>query len=98
MKKHDSARGAALGKAVAGVIKPLHDRIAKLEQDVAALKTTTLKAGTTWQPDGAYTPGETATHDGSLWVCTVAHQANGGGFDHKAWLIVKRGRDGKDAR
>lgn len=73
-------------------------KIAALEARVAALEDTSLKAGGTWTRGQAYAKNETVQHDGSLWRCCESH-TSGASFSHEHFiLVVKRGRDGRDAR
>ena len=45
-----------------------------------------------------YTQGDLVTDDGSLWLCKAAATTDRPGRSSAWRLIVKRGKDGKDAR
>jgi len=97
-----------LADAIIDVIKravvPVRDRVATLETELAAVKTDLemrppLRAtGKAWAPHQRFLIGDLTTHDGSLWLCMAAHTASAP-FAHEHWrLVVKRGRDGRDAK
>jgi hypothetical protein len=79
---------------------PLVDRIAALQQKVVDLQERpTISYEKTFSPDKLYSPGNLTTHQGSLWHANVETKGIAPGDGNVAWtLIVKRGRDGKDAR
>jgi len=86
----------ALAEIVVTTIKnaidgPLvHGRIAALEARVAALEARPALTFTgTYMDTTAYVPGDAATRQGGLWICTAATT---GPFDHTAWVLaVKKG-------
>ncbi len=83
-----------IAKAIKMATEPLAARIAKLEARGPSLKYCGI-----FDPGGLYGPGDTVTHQGSLWICK---QAVTGGAPHDGsdcWqLCVKRGRDGRDGK
>jgi hypothetical protein len=69
----------------------LEDRIRAIEQRPL------LQDAGVWSRAAEYYPGDVCTFDGSVWVCKT-HHAHGKPGESDAWrLMVKRGRDGKDA-
>lgn len=101
----------AIMDAIAGVIRqqtdaavaPLLKRIDALERESAELKAGGAKTLAdsykgTWQLSAfdPYERGTAVTFDGSLWLAPTTTRAKPGNDD--TWqMIVKRGRDGKDA-
>jgi len=71
-----------------------------LEARVAALEARpTISYEKIYSPDKVYKPGNLTTHQGSLWHANVETRGVPPGDGNVAWtLIVKRGREGKDAR
>jgi hypothetical protein len=80
-------------------MRPLVDRLATLQQKVTDLEERpTISYEKTFSADKLYKPGNLTTHHGSLWHANVATKGITPGDGNTAWtLIVKRGRDGKDA-
>lgn len=80
-------------------MRPLVDRLATLQQKVTDLEERpTISYEQTFSAERLYKPGNLATHQGSLWHANVATRGVTPGAGNTAWtLIVKRGRDGKDA-
>jgi carbohydrate binding protein with CBM5/12 domain len=80
-------------------VEELRTTVERLRTDLAAVTSKPLlRAGEVWKPDTAYTPGDTATWDGSLWRCVTAHRS-GASISHDGFkLAVKKGRDGRDAK
>jgi len=82
-------------------VQPLSTRIADLELQVAALRAE--KSATfadayrgLWMP-GAFKRGDLVTADGSLWLALEDSKGKPG--SDSAWrLVVKRGKDAKEAR
>lgn len=97
----------ALAPVIIGAIdkrqSPILKRIELLERENAELKAAVAKTFAdcyrgTWQPAAfdPYPRGIAVTHDGSLWLARTETRAKPGTNDD--WqMIVKRGRDGKDA-
>lgn len=92
--------------AFKAAIAPLLTRIAALEskaREFDALKADLaarppLRQAKTWRPGETFAVGDTCQFDGSIWQVLEPFVANGS-LDHdKVKLLVKRGRDGKDAR
>lgn len=96
--------------AVLGTIKGVNDslstRAAALEARIEVLergltdirRQPTLEYTGTWQEGTTYERGQMVTHQGSVWYCKrpAATRPN---EDPERWqLMVKRGRDGRDAR
>jgi hypothetical protein len=81
-------------------MRPGIDRLIKLEQLVADIQQRpTISYERTYSADKLYKPGNLTTHAGSLWHANVATRGVAPGDGNAAWtLIVKRGRDGKDAK
>lgn len=83
-------------------LAPLSKRLDALERENAELKaagTTTLADAYQgiWAPGRNYKRGDVSTHDGSVWLAQVDTNTKPG--SDAAWrMLVKRGRDGKDAR
>jgi hypothetical protein len=74
---------------------PLRKEIAALRSELAELKAAPGYQGT-WVQGTKYLARSTATHDGSCWHANQDTTAKPG--TSPAWsLMVKRGRDGKDA-
>lgn len=82
-------------KFVADELRQRDEKIDALEKSLKA----TIKHRGTYDPSHEYSPGDCVTHDGSLWKCVQATAARPGDSQSAGWLlIVKRGRDGRDAR
>jgi hypothetical protein len=85
-------------------LAPLIDRIKALEKELAEVKaapppTLADSYRGIWQP-GTYERGATVTNRGSLWLCVRATtgKPGAGGSDESGWqMIVKAGKDGRDA-
>ena len=80
------------------LVKLQADELSALRGQLLTLQSKVLTDGGIWKSDGTlYPAGQVVTRDGSAWVCTRTH-AQLGPFDHTCWrLLVKRGRDGRDA-
>ena len=79
------------GADAGGTLERLEAAVAKL-QNVRSMQYRGV-----WREAERYTPGDTATHNGSLWHCN-ASTTDRPGEGSEAWtLAAKRGRDGKDA-
>jgi hypothetical protein len=80
--------------------RPLVDSIVALRSKIAELEERpTISYERTYTTDKLYKPGNLTTHAGSLWHANVATKCVAPGDGNSAWtLIVKRGRDGKDAK
>lgn len=93
-----------LAEGMVGILKKhATDRIDALEKEVASLKAASTKTLAdsykgTWQPSAfdPYERGAAVTFDGSLWLARTTTRTKPGASED--WqMIVKRGRDGKDA-
>ena len=80
-------------RAITLAVTPLRGRLEALERDVADLKARPcVKFTGVYSATLSYVPGDAATREGGLWICT-AHTT--GAFNHSAWrLAVKRGNAG----
>ncbi len=80
------------------VAKQLSDRVTDLEDRLAAAGPS-LKFAGVYQRTSTYQQGDVVTHAGSAWVALapVAANASPGNGEARWQLMVKRGRDGKDA-
>lgn len=78
---------------------PLLQRIDALESELKASKSQTLADAYQgiWAPGRNYKRGDVSTHDGSVWLAQVDTNTKPGS-DADWRLMVKKGRDGKDAR
>jgi hypothetical protein len=96
-----TANEKALVRGIARAVKEhLRDQLAPLIQRIEALEQRpALKDAGVWRADGVYDIGAVVTDHGSAWVCKLHHcQSRPGGDGGVGWrLLVKRGRDGKDA-
>src|SRR5262245_58188345 len=54
------------------VRQSLKDALAPLEARIAQLESSGVKYCGVWQRPVAYKPGDTVTHDGSLWIAACA--------------------------
>ena len=89
----------AVVQLVKQAIEPLKARNEALEARLAELEGKALKDGGVWQAHKSYDLGDVITHSGSSWVCITAHVGGQHFPDHGFWrLLVKKGRDGRDAR
>ena len=76
------------------LIKPLKDRIAKLEAQIEELQVNGFKYAGVWQRAGSYRKGTVVTFDGSMFVCVKDTQPAQGPLTSNCWqLAVKAGRD-----
>jgi hypothetical protein len=82
---------AKMGQMIGAELKPLRERIAELEA---------REWVGVFEQGRSYAKGAIVSHDGSAWVATRAYpEAKPGAGPNSGWrLIVKRGRDGRDAR
>jgi hypothetical protein len=80
-------------------IEPLlKARERKLEARIRAIEERPLLEDCgTWNRSSTYYPGNVVTHDGSSWVARTSHAHGEPGKCDDWRLMVKRGRDGKDA-
>jgi len=70
-------------------VKPLHERIAKLESRPE------MKYHGTWQQDKVYSEGAFTTDNGSLWAAKRASVGKRPGTDDSWQLAAKKGKDGR---
>lgn len=75
-------------------------RCAAIEKRLAEIESrSTLAYKGVWQRDAAYRHGDVCTHQGSSWHCELDHAQGLQPGEGLGWkLMVKKGRDGKDAR
>src|SRR5262245_61675359 len=92
------ARDQALINAVGSELNERDQRIAALEQRIAALEQRLENFGDrgVWKEGEIYFQNNYTSHNGSYWVCKAATMARPG-TDGSWRLVVKHGRDGKDA-
>jgi hypothetical protein len=77
-------------------LEPLQQRIAQLEQQVKLLKDTGVNYRGVFEDGERYEIGDACTSGGSMWRAYEPTTSKPG--SDLAWrLIVKRGRNGKDA-
>lgn len=94
MKLFEAFAGDIVG-TLKKAFTPRDERLAALEQRIAELEDTALRAGATWERGKAFGKNATVTFDGSLWRCVEAH-TSGATFSHEHFvLVVKHGRDGR---
>jgi len=103
LKEIEAMIGAVVPPIREYVVKamtPIADRLATLQQKIKELEERpTISYEKTFSVDKVYKPGNLTTHQGSLWHANVETRGVTPGDGNVAWtLIVKRGRDGKDAR
>jgi hypothetical protein len=85
-----------IGETVVPMLRD--DMIAPLVKRIAELETRQLKHVGTWAADKQYLPGNCVSHGGSVWTTDIESKGVRPGDANAIWrLIVKRGRDGKDA-
>jgi hypothetical protein len=85
-----------IGETVVPMLRD--DMIAPLVKRIAELETRQLKHVGTWAADKQYLPGNCVSHGGSVWPTDIESKGVRPGDANAIWrLIVKRGRDGKDA-
>jgi hypothetical protein len=76
------------------IIKPLKDRIAKLEGQIDELRANGFKYAGVYQRAVRYTKGTVVTFDGSMFVAVKDTQPAQGPLTSDCWqLAVKSGRD-----
>jgi hypothetical protein len=105
INEKNKARNARLA-ALEAQVQILETRALNATADRTAIKEQldTLKAEVphdagVWRAGATYVKGAIVTHRGSGWICKSSHVAIGTDLDHTAFrLLVKSGRDGKDAR
>lgn len=90
----------AIRDYVTGKVAPLESRLQELEQRLVALEAKpSVQDRGVWKSGEFYQPGDIVTRSGSAWICRASHVAVADEFDHNRFrLLVKKGRDGKDAR
>jgi hypothetical protein len=85
-----------IGETVVPMLRD--DMFAPLVKRIAELETRQLKHVGTWAADKQYLPGNCVSHGGSVWTTDIESKGVRPGDANAIWrLIVKRGRDGKDA-
>lgn len=80
------------GKVIREVVDPLRQRIAELEQR------STMSYRGTWDPQVTYRRGDVVTHAGAAWHAAGETHADKPGIGASWRLMVKAGRDGRDAQ
>jgi hypothetical protein len=79
-----------VGRAVREALEPLRQRIGELEQ---------REWVGIWTSGKSYAKNSIVSHDGSAWLAVRQYPEGKPGGANTGWrLIVKRGRDGKDAK
>nr|WP_314089385.1 hypothetical protein [uncultured Shinella sp.] len=74
-------------------------RLKELEERVSACEATGIKFMGVWQRSAGYQRGSVVSHKGCAWCASSDHDApEEPGQSHIWQLMVKAGRDGKDAR
>lgn len=74
-------------------------RLKELEERVSACEATGIKFMGVWQRSAGYQRGSVVSHKGCAWCASSDHDApEEPGHSHIWQLMVKAGRDGKDAR
>jgi hypothetical protein len=106
-KRFDPEVGKELAERYEAIRKDLKDEKEPALEDlklfadraIDAMKVhTAMKYKGVWSPSNDYELGDTCTHDGSCWIATIQNKGLRPG-DGQTWkLIVKRGKDGRDAR
>jgi hypothetical protein len=91
-------RSAQLTKEyVARQLEPLQKQLEALEARLAVAEDRGFRYRGTWSASTQFNDGDAVSHDGSLWLAKASTRDRPGTSPH--WqLIVKRGRDGRDAR
>ena len=89
-----------LAESLLALKKDCNARIEALEQRVTALEARpSVQDKGIWKPGEFYQPGDIVSRAGSAWICRGSHMAVGDDLSHDHFrLLVKRGRDGRDAR
>lgn len=83
-------------RELAAATAPLQAEIATLRAEIFELKQREHQG--VWDPGQAYAKGAMVSRQGSTWLSTTSDNRGKPG-ESRAWtLIVKAGRDGKDAR
>jgi len=89
---------------LAAALSPRDRRIVELEKQIAALQNRLAENPLweyldTWKDGQNYYKNNICTFQESAWICRAASTNARPGSDSADWrLIVKRGRDAKDAR
>jgi hypothetical protein len=70
----------------------LEQRIAELQQEIAALKSSAfLKDAGIWRHGAVYSPGDVVQFKGAPWICHRAHMANGSP-DHACFRLWQKNK------
>jgi hypothetical protein len=88
---------AVLVEATAEVLRnklaPLHDRITALEQQLAEVRTKSVRYDGVWKAGTIYETNTMVTHDGGLWCCLETHASNA--FSHRCFRLMHKTRERK---
>jgi hypothetical protein len=94
---HLGALVVSNGDTLGFLQKSILDRVDALGQRIAEIESRGVKYWGTFQRSVTYPRGAITTHDGSAWVAIREVDGEVPGTSGAWVLMVKRGRDGKDA-
>ena len=83
------------------MLEPIREDVSRLrlQLEQAELRVREYRHAGVWSERSTYNKGNTVSHQGSSWYCTVDHCTTQPGRDFDAWvLIVKRGADAPGVR